>query len=71
MESFLCPLFCILYHVARPKKKKNTDMDVLQVTLSEILEHFNGLKEESVLDLLSSLEGDFLIYKKNNMYRVM
>lgn len=46
-------------------------MDVLQVTLSEILEHFNGLKEESVLDLLSSLEGDFLIYKKNNMYRVM
>ncbi|XP_075634157.1 uncharacterized protein LOC142606705 [Castanea sativa] len=41
------------------------------VTLSEILEHFNGSKEESVLDLLSCLESDFLIYKKNNMYRVM
>ena len=66
MPSFLHSLSC-----CKTKKNKNTDMDVLQVTLSEILEHFNGSKEESVLDLLSFLEGDFLIYKKNNMYRVM
>ncbi|GLT61087.1 hypothetical protein SLA2020_338180 [Shorea laevis] len=41
------------------------------VTLSGILDHFNGSKEESVVDLLSCLEGNFLIYKKNNIYRIM
>ncbi|KAG2672760.1 hypothetical protein I3760_13G057900 [Carya illinoinensis] len=41
------------------------------VTLSDILEHFNKSEEESVVDLLSCLEGNFLIYKKNDVYRVM
>ncbi|WCJ34897.1 ATP-dependent DNA helicase RecQ [Euphorbia peplus] len=39
------------------------------VSISDILKHFKGSKEESVMGLLSSLEGDFIIYKKNNMYR--
>ncbi len=64
MLSFLHSLLCC-------KTKKHADMDVLQVTLSDILEHFNGSKEESVVDLLSCLESDFLIYKKKNVYRVM
>lgn len=46
-------------------------LDALQVTLSDILEHFNKSEEESVVDLLSCLEGNFLIYKKNDVYRVM
>lgn len=46
-------------------------MDFLQVNLSDILDHFNGSNEESVVDLLSCLEGNFVIYKKNNIYRIM
>ncbi|CAL8160271.1 unnamed protein product [Prunus armeniaca] len=41
------------------------------VTLAEILEHFNGSEEQSVIDLLSCLEGDFLIYRKKNMYMII
>lgn len=41
------------------------------MTLSNLLEHFNGTSEESMSDLLSSLEGEFSIYRKNNMYRLL
>ncbi|KAK2644672.1 hypothetical protein Ddye_019867 [Dipteronia dyeriana] len=39
--------------------------------LSEILEHFSGSNPESVIDLLTSLEGEFMIFKKNNLYRLL
>lgn len=51
--------------------KENTDVDNLQVPLSDILKHFNGSREECVVDLLGNLEGEFMIFKKNNMYRLM
>ncbi|CAI9107204.1 OLC1v1006509C2 [Oldenlandia corymbosa var. corymbosa] len=41
------------------------------VTLSEILEHFNGSTEESVVELLSSLEGEFVIFRKNDLYMLL
>ncbi|CAL9099341.1 unnamed protein product [Musa textilis] len=41
------------------------------VSLLDILEHFKGSKEESVLDLLNYLEGEFVIFKKNDLYKVM
>lgn len=41
------------------------------VSHSDILEHFNGSKEESIIDLLRHLEGEFLIFKKNNVYKLM
>ncbi|XP_022642316.1 uncharacterized protein LOC106776266 isoform X2 [Vigna radiata var. radiata] len=40
-------------------------------TLSNILEHFNGSSEDSVVELLNCLECDFLIYRKGNVYRVL
>ena len=46
-------------------------MDLLQVTLSDIVEHFNGSSEEFVTDLVSSLEAEFLIYRKQNVYKLM
>ncbi|KAH9716719.1 werner syndrome ATP-dependent helicase [Citrus sinensis] len=39
--------------------------------LFDILEHFNGSKSEAVIDLLSCLERDFMIFKKNNLYWLM
>ncbi|KAL0370906.1 UNVERIFIED_CONTAM: hypothetical protein Sangu_0408700 [Sesamum angustifolium] len=41
------------------------------VTLSDLLEHFKGSKEEAVIDLLKHLEGEFLIFRKNNLYKLM
>nr|XP_027112941.1 uncharacterized protein LOC113731733 [Coffea arabica] len=41
------------------------------VPLSDILGHFNGSTESSVIDLLNSLEGEFLIFKKNDLYMLM
>lgn len=43
----------------------------LQVSLLDIVEHFKGSKEESVLDLLNHLEGEFVIFKRNDLYKVM
>ncbi|GAB4836644.1 hypothetical protein Ancab_039534 [Ancistrocladus abbreviatus] len=40
------------------------------VALSDIMEHFSGSSEESVCSLLCCLEGSFVIYKKNNLYRL-
>ncbi|CAL9058451.1 unnamed protein product [Musa banksii] len=41
------------------------------VSLLDIVEHFKGSKEESVLDLLNHLEGEFVIFKRNDLYKVM
>ncbi|KAK4731567.1 hypothetical protein R3W88_024555 [Solanum pinnatisectum] len=41
------------------------------VTLSDLLEHFNGSTEESLVNLLCCLEGEFLIYRKNNLYKLL
>ncbi|XP_028121144.1 uncharacterized protein LOC114318451 isoform X3 [Camellia sinensis] len=41
------------------------------VSLSDILKHFNGSTEESIVEMLSCLESEFLIFKKNNLYRLM
>ncbi|KAL0435169.1 UNVERIFIED_CONTAM: hypothetical protein Sradi_0224800 [Sesamum radiatum] len=41
------------------------------VTLSDLLEHFKGSKEEAMIDLLKHLEGEFLIFRKNNLYKLM
>lgn len=51
--------------------KSNHWCDYVQVSLSDLLVHFNGSKEESVLDLLNYLEGEFVIFKKNNLYFLM
>ncbi|XP_057250204.1 uncharacterized protein LOC104891323 isoform X2 [Beta vulgaris subsp. vulgaris] len=40
------------------------------VALHEIVEHFRGLSEESILTLLVGLEGDFVIYQKNGVYKM-
>lgn len=47
---------------------KNYDEGVF---MRDILEHFNGSKEELVIDLLSSLESDFVIFKKNDLYMLL
>ncbi|KZV18306.1 Werner syndrome ATP-dependent helicase-like [Dorcoceras hygrometricum] len=41
------------------------------VSLSDILERFNGSTEDSIIDILQHLAGEFLIFKKNNVYKVM
>ncbi|PWA70602.1 DNA helicase, ATP-dependent, RecQ type [Artemisia annua] len=41
------------------------------VALSDILKHFNGSTEAAVVDLLNCMESEFLIYKKNNLYKFM
>ncbi|KAL5759023.1 hypothetical protein ACOSP7_021634 [Xanthoceras sorbifolium] len=41
------------------------------VAVSDIVEHFSGSDAEAVIDLLTSLEGDFVIFKKNNLYRLL
>ena len=45
-------------------------LTVFQVSLHDMLQHFSGLSEESVLGLLGDLEADFVIFKKNDMYRI-
>ncbi|KAH7542864.1 hypothetical protein FEM48_Zijuj02G0120500 [Ziziphus jujuba var. spinosa] len=41
------------------------------VTLSDIVKHFSGSEEQFVSDLVNQLEGEFFIYKKNNVYKLM
>ncbi|KAI3787971.1 hypothetical protein L2E82_00509 [Cichorium intybus] len=41
------------------------------VTLPDILRHFNGSTGADVVDLLSCMESDFLIFQKNNVYKIM
>ncbi|CAH1417998.1 unnamed protein product [Lactuca virosa] len=41
------------------------------VTLVDILKHFNGSTGAAVLDLLSCMESEFLIFQKNNVYKIM
>ncbi|XP_020203680.1 uncharacterized protein LOC109789190 [Cajanus cajan] len=64
---------------ANSTKLKATESSVVEwlknlnegATLSDVLEHFNGSSEDSVIELLNCLECDFSIYRKGNMYRVM
>lgn len=44
---------------------------ILQVSLAEIAEHFSGSKRDIVANLLDVLEGEFLIFRKNDLYRAM
>ncbi|PRQ34890.1 putative DNA helicase [Rosa chinensis] len=57
------------------KATENSILDWLStkngVTLSAILEHFNGSEEDCVIERLTGLESDFMIYRKNNMYFVL
>lgn len=41
------------------------------VALSDLLEHFSGSTEKSLVNLLCCLEGEFLIYRKNNLYKLL
>ncbi|RAL42287.1 hypothetical protein DM860_012070 [Cuscuta australis] len=41
------------------------------VSIPDILEHFNGSTEESVVDLLNSLQCEFLIFRKNGFYKLL
>lgn len=50
---------------------KNVVWLIMQVTLGNMMEHFKCSEEESLLALLNSLEGDFVIYKKNGIYKLM
>ncbi|KAF7816268.1 Werner syndrome ATP-dependent helicase isogeny [Senna tora] len=61
-----------------PIKLKATESSLVEwmknhggATLIDILKHFNGSSEDSVVELLNCLESEFVIYKKNNMYRLM
>ncbi|CAN0876826.1 ATP-dependent DNA helicase RecQ [Linum grandiflorum] len=49
--------------------KKYDDGD--GVSAADILKHFNSSEEESVVSMINNLEGDFVIYKKNNAYRIL
>ncbi|CAO2833304.1 unnamed protein product [Amaranthus hypochondriacus] len=40
------------------------------VALRDIVEHFKGSSEESIRTLLVELEGDFVIYQKNGLYKM-
>ncbi|CAK8566152.1 unnamed protein product [Lathyrus sativus] len=40
-------------------------------TLTDMLEHFNGSNQDSIVELLNCLEFDFSIYKKGNVYKAM
>ncbi|XP_019166938.1 PREDICTED: uncharacterized protein LOC109162707 [Ipomoea nil] len=40
-------------------------------SLSDLLEHFNGSTENSLVDLLCNLEGEFLIFRRNDVYKLM
>lgn len=46
-------------------------VDAFQVTMLDIVKHFNGSEEQFISDLVHQLEGEFFIYKKNNVYRLM
>lgn len=41
------------------------------VSLSQITDHFRGSKKEFVVDLLGCLEGNYMIFKKNDMYKAL
>ncbi|KAF3331881.1 mediator of RNA polymerase II transcription subunit 34-like isoform X1 [Carex littledalei] len=41
------------------------------VTLEDTIGYFGGSKKDLVVDLLDSLEGDFLVFKKNGLYKAM
>ncbi|KAF3792903.1 ATP-dependent DNA helicase [Nymphaea thermarum] len=42
-----------------------------EASFPDIVDHFKGSTEEAVIDILDRLESEFLIFKKNNLYKVM
>lgn len=65
IKRYVVISFCGFY------TKKNVHVYWLQATLTDIQKHFNGSTEDSVVQLLNCLESEFLVYKKNGMYRLM
>lgn len=43
----------------------------IQVSVSELMQHFNGSEGETVMSVVEQLEGEFLIFKKNEVYKLM
>ncbi|KAG9443392.1 hypothetical protein H6P81_014732 [Aristolochia fimbriata] len=41
------------------------------VSLPMIMDHFKGSTKEQVVNLLNFLEGEFLLYKRNDLYSIM
>ncbi|EHA8590722.1 ATP-dependent DNA helicase [Cocos nucifera] len=41
------------------------------VSLSDIIEHFKGSKKDILVGLLAYMEGEFLVFKKNDLYQAM
>ncbi|PIA41022.1 hypothetical protein AQUCO_02300062v1 [Aquilegia coerulea] len=41
------------------------------VSLADIVDHFKGSDEKSVVELVSLLEGEFTIYRKNKLYIIL
>ncbi|KAG9152501.1 hypothetical protein Leryth_016425 [Lithospermum erythrorhizon] len=62
-----------------PKAEKATESSILSwlenfengVALADILMHFSGSTKESIIELLTDMEAEFLIFRKNSMYKVM
>lgn len=65
IKSFMISVYILCFVVIK------CVVNWFQATLTDMLEHFNGSNEDSIVELLNSLESDFLIYKKGNMYRAM
>ncbi|XP_008782729.2 probable ATP-dependent DNA helicase RecQ isoform X2 [Phoenix dactylifera] len=65
------------------EEKQNDDLEVTEsaalewvrnqdgVSLSDVIEHFKGSNKDTVVRLLAYLEGEFLVFKKNDLYRAM
>ncbi|XP_059065394.1 uncharacterized protein LOC131036323 isoform X2 [Cryptomeria japonica] len=73
-------------HGSESVNKSHMDVQPLQITeasllswlsecdgasLPQTLEHFPGSSKDCIVELLSQLESEFLIYNKNNIYKVM
>jgi ATP-dependent DNA helicase RecQ len=44
---------------------------MLQVSLEDAVKHFSGSKRESVVEILESLESNFVVYRKNDRYLIL
>ncbi|KAK2980419.1 hypothetical protein RJ640_025265 [Escallonia rubra] len=66
-----CPIHVLCSMLRSEKMKKDANVCIMQVTLSDIVKQFNGSTEESIVDLMSYLESEFLVYRKNNLYKLM
>jgi ATP-dependent DNA helicase RecQ len=44
---------------------------MLQVSLEDAVKHFSGSKRESVIEILESLESNFVVYRRNDCYMIL